>query len=291
MVCRCVRRSILSSSTDRRRRAGSTGRGSVAREEDSRESRDPAPAVTRSIRLLGLLAAAEPRTLTELAGELGLAKSSTANLCLALEAGGMIQRTSAGYRLGLRTAELGGAFAAQFNQVREFYSVCEASEVLSGELVQVALLDGAESLYLARHEGSRSLRLGTPLGSRLPAALSATGRALLMSMSDDEVVALLGHDAVFPQLTERGARNMTELLEVLAAARRRGWALDAEESFRGVVGVAVPLEPWAPSDPALALGVAIRAPEADFERIERVGEALRAAARQLTNPFSAAARR
>ncbi len=84
---------------------------------------------------------------------------------------------------------------------------------------------------------------------------------------------------------------MTELLEVLAAARRRGWALDAEESFRGVVGVAVPLEPWAPSDPALALGVAIRAPEADFERIERVGEALRAAARQLTNPFSAAARR
>lgn len=263
----------------------------MAREEDSRESRDPAPAVTRSIRLLGLLAAAEPRTLTELAGELGLAKSSTANLCLALEAGGMIQRTPAGYRLGLRTAELGGAFAAQFNQVREFYSVCEASEVLSGELVQVALLDGAESLYLARHEGSRSLRLGTPLGSRLPAALSATGRALLMSMSDDEVVALLGHDAVFPQLTERGARNMTELLEVLAAARRRGWALDAEESFRGVVGVAVPLEPWAPSDPALALGAAIRAPEADFERIERVGEALRAAARQLTNPFSAAARR
>ena len=263
----------------------------MTREEDASQGRDPAPAVTRSIRLLGLLAQAQPRTLTELAGELGLAKSSTANLCLALESGGMIQRTPAGYRLGLRTAELGGAFAAQFNQVREFYSVCEASEVLSGELVQVALLDGTEALYLARHEGSRSLRLGTPLGSRLPAALSATGRALLMSMSDDEVTELLGADAVFPKLTERSATSMEDLLEVLAAARRRGWALDAEESFRGVVGVAVPLDPWAPSDPSLALGVAIRAPEADFERIERVGEALRSAARELTNPFSAAARR
>lgn len=264
----------------------------MATEDDSREGRDPAPAVTRSIRLLGLLAeAGEPRTLTELAGDLGLAKSSTANLCLALEGAGMVQRTGLGYRLGLRTAELGGAFAAQFNQVREFYSVCEASPALRHELVQVAMLDGTDALYLARHEGSRSLRLGTPLGSRLPAPLSATGRALLAAMSDDEVIALLGADAVFPALTERSTTTIDGLLEVLATARRRGWALDAEESWRGVVGVAVPLDGWAPADPPLALGVAIRAGEAEYERIERVGEALRAAASALTNPFSSASRR
>ncbi len=261
-------------------------------DDDSKEGRDPAPAVTRSIRLLGLLADAEgPRTLTELASGLGLAKSSTANLCLALEAGGMVERTAQGYRLGVRTAELGGAFAAQFNQIREFYSVCEASPVLRTELVQVAMLDGVDALYLARHEGSRSLRLGTPLGSRLPAALSAAGRALLATLPDDEVVSLLGADAVFPALTERSTTTMAGLLDVLAAARKRGWALDAEESFRGIVGVAVPLPGWAPSDPPLALGVAIRAAEAEYERIERVGEALRDAASALTNPFSAAARR
>jgi DNA-binding IclR family transcriptional regulator len=261
-------------------------------EDDVKEGRDPAPAVTRSIRLLGLLAdAGGPRTLTELAGSLGLAKSSTANLCLALEAAGMIDRTAQGYRLGLRTAELGGAFAAQFNQVREFYTVCDSSEVLHAELVQVAMLDGSDALYLARHEGSSSLRLGTPLGSRLPAPLSATGRALLSRMTDDEVMALLGADAAFPAPTERSTTTMAGLLDVLAAARKRGWALDAEESFRGVVGVAVPLDGWAPSDPPLALGVAIRAAEADYERIERVGEALQAAAAALTNPFSAAARR
>ena len=190
-------------------------------DEDAKEGRDPAPAVTRSIRLLGLLADARgPRTLTELAGSLGLAKSSTANLCLALEAAGMIDRTAQGYRLGLRTAELGGAFAAQFNQVREFYTVCDSSEVLHAELVQVAMLDGSDALYLARHEGSSSLRIGTPLGSRLPAPLSATGRALLSRMADDEVIALLGADAVFPALTERSTTTMAGLLEVLAADLR-----------------------------------------------------------------------
>ncbi len=263
----------------------------MADDGDIREGRDPAPAVTRSIRLLGLLAeAAGPRTLTELASGLGLAKSSTANLCLALEAGGMVERGAQGYRLGVRTAELGGAFAAQFNQVREFYAVCEASAVLSSELVQVAILDGTDALYLARYEGSRTMRLGTPLGSRLPAALSAAGRALLMAMTDAEVEALLGTDASFPSLTERSAPGLAALQDALRAGRERGWVLDGEESFRGIIGVAVPLDGWSPADPPLALGVAIPAAEAGYERIERVGRALQDAARALTNPFSAATR-
>ena len=164
---------------------------------------------------------------------------------------------------------MGGAFAAQFNQVREFYAVCETSPVLQAELVQVAVLDDTDALYLARYEGSRSVRLGTPLGSRLPAALSATGRALLMTRGDDEVRALLSAAVPLPKLTEHST-------------------IDVEESFRGIVGVAVPLEGWAPGDPQLALGVGIPAADATVERIARVGAALRDAARALTNPFSAA---
>lgn len=259
---------------------------------DDRATRDPAPAVTRGIRLLELLAEARrPLTLTEIAAALGLAKSSTANLCLALEAARMIERGAQGYRLGLRTAELGGAFAAQFNQVREFYGVCDASPILAGELVQVAILDGADALYIARHEGSRAVRIGTPLGSRLPAALSATGRAMLSTLSDAEVTELVGADAVFPSVADPAARDLTGLLRRLADVRERGWALDAEESLPGIVGVAVPLEGWAPGDPQLALGVGLPAAEADQRRIAAVAAALNEAARQLTNPFSAAARR
>ncbi|TDN92371.1 IclR family transcriptional regulator [Microbacterium sp. BK668] len=261
-------------------------------DQDDRLGRDPAPAVTRSIRLLDLLAQSTgPMTLTELATGLGLAKSSTANLCLALEASGMIERVPVGFRLGRRTAVLGGAFAAQFQQVREFYAVCDASPVLRHELVQVAMLDGTDALYLARHEGGARVRLGTPLGSRLPAALSATGRALLMGLDDEAVTELLGDHAPFPQLTDRSPTDLAALLERLARARQRGWALDAQESYTGIVGVAVPLEPWAPGDPRLALGVGMSAAEADDAHVERVAAALADAAEALTNPFSAAARK
>jgi DNA-binding IclR family transcriptional regulator len=209
-------------------------------DDADRAGRDPAPAVTRSIRLLEVLAdAGRPLTLTELASALGLAKSSTANLCLALEAARMVERAPQGYRLGLRTAELGGAFAAQFNQVREFYAVCDASDVLRGELVQVALLDGADALYIARHEG-RSRCASARRSARLPAALSATGRALLSTLDDDAVIALLGVGAEFPALTENSPRTLDALLRASRACPRAGWALDAEESFPASSGSPFP---------------------------------------------------
>ena len=130
-------------------------------------------------------------------------------------------------------------------------------------------------------------RSGSPAGC----STTPTGRALLSTLDDDAVIALLGVGAEFPALTENSPRTLDALRERLARARERGWALDAEESFPGIVGVAVPLEGWAPGDPQLALGVGIPATEASDARVETVAAALQAAAHQLTNPFSAAAGR
>lgn len=251
--------------------------------------RDPAPAVSRSLRILTLLAETDgvPMTLSDIARSLGLAKSSTANLCAALEDGAMIERDAGGYRLGRRTAELGGAYAQRFNQVREFYGVVAASPELHREVVQIAMLDGRDALYLARHEGRTPYRLGTPLGSRLPAPLSATGLALLARMPDDEVRALLAGSEPFPQLTTASITTIDELLPQLAQVRERGFAVDRGGSFGGIVGVAVALEPWAPADPPLALGAALPAEHVDDRRVAVVGEALQRAVQALTNPFGA----
>ncbi|MDN3311511.1 IclR family transcriptional regulator [Microbacterium oryzae] len=252
--------------------------------------RDPAPAVTRALRVLTALAdsGGAPMTLSELARTVGIAKSSAANLCAALEEGAMIEREARGYRLGRRTAELGGAFALQFNQVREFFAVCAASEVLRGEVVQIAMLDGAEALYLARHEGRTPHRLGTPLGSRLPAAQSATGRALLMGLDDCQIAELLPPEAFTP-VTAHSVTALADLTAVLEAARDRGYAVDENSSFVGLTGVAVPLAPWNPSDPPLAMGAALPSATASPDRVREVGDALRRAAALLTNPLAARA--
>lgn len=253
---------------------------------DASDQRDPAPAVTRGIGILGLLAEADgPVTLTELARGLGIAKSSASNLCLALEASGVVERVPLGYRLGRRIAELGAAYAFQFNQVRELFAVCERSPVLRHEVVQIAMLDGVDTLYLARHEGRAHGRIGTPLGSRLPAQLTAAGTALLSALDDDEVRALL-HGRPEPTRTPRSTGGVDAVLAKVAATRERGYAVDAGESFEGVTGVAVAVPPWTPSDPALAIGAALPAELATPGHVAAVGAALREAAVALTNPLA-----
>ena len=62
------------------------------RDVDAARERDPAPAVTRALRILGLLAesAGVPQSLSDIARALGIAKSSTANLCQVLEDGAIV---------------------------------------------------------------------------------------------------------------------------------------------------------------------------------------------------------
>lgn len=255
---------------------------------DEPTGKDLAPAVTRALRVLTLLqdAGGRPLNLSELARALGAAKSSTSNVCAVLEDGGMIRRADGGYLLGLRTAELGGAFTAGFNQVREFYAVVESIPALRHEVVQIAVRDGLDALYLARHEG-RENRLGTPLGSRLPLIHSGTGSAILSALGDEEVEAVL-READFTPTTEMSAGTPEQVRAKVAEARARGYALDRGESFRGILGVAAPLAPWRPSDPLMAIGVALPVHdgrEVPEETVARIGAAVLEATRRLTNPF------
>ena len=91
--------------------------------DDVSVERTPAPAVSRALQILTLLEQADgqPMPLGDIARGIAAAKSSTSNLCQVLEDGRMITRTATGYVLGRRTVELGGAFIARFNQIREFY--------------------------------------------------------------------------------------------------------------------------------------------------------------------------
>src|SRR6187551_3463619 len=114
-----------------------------------------APAVTRAAAILDLLAengsvAAGP---SELARRLDLPKSSIANICGALADVGLVRRVGTGFALGRRLAELGGAYLVAVDMVQEFYEAARALPTASDETVQLAVLDGLEMTYLARHDG------------------------------------------------------------------------------------------------------------------------------------------
>lgn len=249
--------------------------------------RDPAPAVTRSLRILTLLAGADgvPMPLSDIARAIGAAKSSTSNLCAVLEDGRLIQRSGAGYTLGRRTVELGGAYVRQFDQVREFYRYCAASRYLSHELVQIAMLDGTEVLYLARHEGRAPLRLSANIGDRFPAAPTAVGNALLAHLGREEVARRFADAGAFPRRTEKSTASLAELHAKLERVRERGYAVDDGEVHPGVYGIALRIPPRASGSQPLAIGASLLATPVGPELEAGVVAELRGAVELLANPL------
>lgn len=202
----------------------------------------PAPAVTRAVALLDELARAEePLGLSDIARRLGIAKSSAANLCVALEESALIRRVETRFTLGHKVVELAGSYLRKVDLLSEFHGLARSLPTVSSETMLLGLLDGADVLYLARHDGTQPIRLASDVGRRMPAVCTALGKAMLATLSTDEIVKRVGNLAPFPVLAPNGAQNLGELLDDIERTRQRGYAFDDEENTVGVCCLAFAL--------------------------------------------------
>jgi IclR family transcriptional regulator, blcABC operon repressor len=246
-----------------------------------------APAVTRAALILDVLAeaAGEPIGPSELARRLGLPKSSIANICGALADAGLVRRIGTGFALGRRLAELGGAYLATIDQVQEFYEASKKLPTGSDETVQFAVLQGLEVTYLARHDGRQPVRLTSAIGRRLPAFSTATGKAALASLDEAELDRRLAGIGALPQPTRRAHRSVDELLVDLAEIRRRGYAIDDEETMEGVVCYGVTVPSRQPGEGPNAASITLLKVRATPERVPGLIDDLHWLAAELSDPL------
>ena len=245
-----------------------------------------APAVTRAAAILDVLAengnvAAGP---SELARRLGLPKSSIANICTALADAGLVRRVGTGFTLGRKLAELGGAYLTSVDLVQEFYEVCTELPAGSEETVQLAVLDGIEMTYLARHDGKQPVRLTSQIGRRLPASVTATGKAALASIDETEVRRRYeGHTLL--ALTARSLATLDALLDELAVIRERGYSMDDEETVEGVVCFGVSIPGRRPGEGPYAASITLLKARATGERVPALVDDLGLLARRMSDPL------
>lgn len=247
-----------------------------------------APAVVRAIGVLDALAESPTGflSLSDLARELRIPKSSASTICNALEAGRLIRRHDIGYRLGRRTVELAGAYLSRMDQVAEFYDHCTNSSLFAAETVRLSVLAGTDTLCLARYEGRPALRLTSGIGDKFPANASAQGKALLAQLDDSEVERIFHGIDELPQVTSRSIRTLPELLADLERTRRRGYGLDEGEAADHVVGLAVTIATRGVRSPMLAVSVTMLDSQVTDERHDAVVTELRRLASALGNPMS-----
>ncbi len=152
-----------------------------------------APAAGHALDVLALIARrGEPVPAAAIARDLGLPRSSVYHLLGVLADRGYVRHVpeERRYGLGLAAYELGSAYQRQAPLERMARGVMDRLVDTTGHSAHLAVLHGRDVLYVIEQRAPGRPHLVTDVGVRLPAALTASGMAMLAALPAAQVRAL-----------------------------------------------------------------------------------------------------
>jgi DNA-binding IclR family transcriptional regulator len=166
----------------------------------------------------------QPRGISDLARELELPRSTVHGLCRTMAELGMLTRVGATqFTIGPQVLSWANAFSSQNSITRAFTAAAEL--VNRAEAINLSIRTGLEVMYIGCRQGSDPLGVRFREGLRFPAAFTATGKAILSTIADEDVIALFG-DQWPAQLTSKSVPDVQSLLVELEQTRQRGYSID-----------------------------------------------------------------
>ena len=199
------------------------------------------PAATRALRVLRYLAGQpDPVTLDRLAAAVGLPRSTPYHLVAAMIEEGFVVHLPEEHRYGLGVAafEVGSGYARQEplqrSSRRQLASLVDAV----GQSAHLAVLHGRDVLYVVEERAPGRPPLVTDVGVRLPAHLTASGRAVLAALPAPQVRALYPDRTAFVDRHGVGPTSPSALRTLLSETRQRGYAVEEGEVTPGFASVA-----------------------------------------------------
>lgn len=200
------------------------------------------PAAEQTLAVLRHLAAQPaPVPAAAIARDLGLPRSTTYHLLAVMAGAGFVVHLpeERRYGLGVSAFELGSAYARQEPLARLARPVLARLVDRLGHNAHLAVLHGREVLYVVEERAPGRPPLVTDVGVRLPAQLTASGRAVLAALPAAQVRALFPDAGAFVDRHGVGPRSLTALRSLLTDVRRDGVAREDGEVTPGFASQAV----------------------------------------------------
>ena len=199
------------------------------------------PAATRTLRVLRFLAGQpDPVTLDRLAQAVDLPRSTAYHLVNAMIAEGFVVHLPDEHRYGLGIAafEVGSGYSRQapLQRIARRFLVGLVDSV--GQSAHLAVLHGRDVLYVLEERAPGRPSLVTDVGVRLPAHLTASGRAILAALPANQVRAVYPDRSAFVDRHGTGPTSLSALRVLLAETRQRGYAVEQGEITPGFASVA-----------------------------------------------------
>ncbi len=177
----------------------------------------------------------EGLSLSQIAREVGLARSTVHRIVSALEAERFVASASqyGGIRLGPGLTPLAAAVNIQLRH--ELHPYLEQLSREADETVDLAVLDGDRVLFIDQIAAPRRLQAVSAVGATFPLYCTANGKALLAELPLQQVEQLLPEH--LSALTPHTMTTREQLLEELSRIRVERVAFDREEHTIGICAV------------------------------------------------------
>ncbi|MEV0261808.1 IclR family transcriptional regulator [Streptomyces sp. NPDC050617] len=198
-----------------------------------------ASSVANALRTLVYVRGQGSVRVTDVSDHLGVARSTAHRLLSTLRAHGFVEQEPGGrrYRPGPALVGLSRAGRDERDLVRVARPQLEWLRDATSETTNLLVLAGPDSFFLDGVESSRQLRVAPRTGDHVPAYATAGGKALLSELSPEAL--RMRYPAGLAALTPTTLPDLDALAADLAACRRRGYALNLDESVTDVQGVGV----------------------------------------------------
>lgn len=242
------------------------------------------PAAAQVLAVLRYLARqAGPVQAATISRDVGLPRSTTYHLLDTLVREGFVVHLAEErrYGLGVSAFELGSGYSRQAPFQRLARVPLAALVDRTGHSAHLAVLHGREVIYVIEERAPGRAPLVTEVGVRLPAHLTASGRAMLARLAQAQVRALFPDPSAFVMRNEAGPRSLSALRALLVEVRRRGYATEEGEVTRGFSSVAAPVLDHR-AHPIAGVAVTFPADEVDAEQRGRIAEQVARTAGELS---------
>lgn len=200
----------------------------------------PLTSVDRALRLLVLLQRRGALRVQDAAGELGVAPSTAHRLLTMLRVHQFAVQDSARlYRPGPAMSALARRPTRDTALTSIGHRHLDELARATRETVHLMVLEGVGARFIDGSEGTHVLRVALRVGLTLPAHVTSGGKVLLAELSRRQIDELFPRG--LPLTPDAAGPELKGLIRELIAVRRRGYALNVEESEQGVnaLGTAV----------------------------------------------------
>ena len=194
-------------------------------------------ALARGLEVIRAFDAEHPRaTLSDVARRTGLSRATARRLLKTLVQLGYARQRDDRFALTPRVLELGFSYLSALSLPEIVEPHLQALSAELGESTSAAVLDGDRIVYVARVHTRRLVRVTIAVGTRLPAAWTSMGRALLADLPPERATSLV-------QMGPDGAPTPPTAIErverALDRVRRDGYSLVDQELDPALRSIAV----------------------------------------------------